>query len=289
MGFQVNTNIDALKAYQQLARTNASTAKAQLRIASGLRINSVADDTSGFNVGTSLKGKVAVMKGALSNISAAKNLLSTAEGSLLSINDLLVKIDGKLSDSTNPTNNRTSLANDIKALATEINSTLQNTKFNNTKLLFSGAGDGFIFQVGESTDTLKLDFAGSLASTGGGGYGTNISLTLNSFISTSASVLSSTGTGLGTVTGLQSALASLKSVVSDSLGKIGNFTQRLDIKENTLNISMTNAKATISRLFDANMALEQLNATRGSILAQAGTAMLSQLNSSPQQVLQLFR
>ena len=45
----------------------------------------------------------------------------------------------------------------------------------------------------------------------------------------------------------------------------------------------------LSRLFDANMALEQLNATRGSILAQAGTAMLAQLNSSPQQVLQLFR
>ena len=289
MSFKVNTNIDALKAYFQLARTNATTAKAQLRLASGKRINSVADDTSGFNVGTSLKGKVAVMKGAQSNISAAKNLLSTAEGSLLGVNDLLVKIDGKLSDSTNPTNDRTSIANDIKALANEIQSTLQNTKFNDTKLLFSGAGSGFIFQVGESTDTISLDFASSLASTGNGGYGTGISASISSFVNVAASTLESASGSASTVAGLQTALSNLKTAVSDSLGKIGNFTQRLDVKESTMNVAITNAESSISRLFDADMAKEQLNATRGTILAQAGTAMLAQLNSSPQAVLQLFR
>jgi len=289
MGFKVNTNIDALKAYYQLARTNATTAKAQLRLASGKRINSVADDTSGFNVGTSLKGKVAVMKGAQSNIASAKNLLSTAEGSLLGINDLLVKIDGKLSDSTNPTNDRTSIANDIKALANEIQSTVQNTKFNDTKLLFSGAGSGFIFQVGESTDTIALDFASSLASTGGGGYGSGISASISSFVNVAASTLESASGSAATIAGLQTALSNLKTAVSDSLGKIGNFTQRLDVKESTMNVAITNAQSSISRLFDADMAKEQLNATRGSIIAQAGTAMLAQLNSSPQAVLQLFR
>ena len=291
MGFKVNTNIDALKAYYQLARTNATTSKAQLRIASGKRINSVADDTSGFNVGTSLKGKVAVMKGAQSNIASAKNLLSTAEGSLLGINDLLVKIDGKLSDSTNPTNDRTSIANDIKALANEIQSTVKNTKFNNTTLLFSGASTGFIFQVGESTDTISLDFASSLASSasGTGGYGSGISASIASFVNISASTLESASGSAASVAGMQTMLSSLKTAVSDSLGKIGNFTQRLDVKESTMNVAITNAQSSISRLFDADMAKEQLNATRGSIIAQAGTAMLAQLNSSPQAVLQLFR
>lgn len=288
MGFKVNTNIDALKAYYQLAKTNSMTAKAQLRIASGKRINSVADDTSGFNVGTSLKGKVSVMKAAQSNVSAAKDMMSTAEGSLLAINDLLVKIDGKLSDATNPTNDRTSLANDIQALANEIQGTLKNTKYNDTNLLFSGAGNGFVFQVGESTDTLSLDFASALASTGGGGYGSGISASISSFVNVSASTLESTS-GSSSVAALQTALTSLKSAVSSSLGKIGNFTQRLNVKADTLNVSIANAKSSISRLFDADMAFEQLNATRGSILSQAGTAMLSQLNTSPQQVLQLFR
>jgi flagellin len=287
MGFQVNTNISALKAYYQLSRVNAETQQAQLRLASGRRINNVADDTSGFNVGSSLKSKVNVMNSAQNNIASAKNMISTAEGALLGINDLLLKIDGKLSDSYNPTNDRAALANDIKALANEIHATLQNTKFNNTQLLFSAAGAGFKFQVGESTDTMNIDFAASIASTGGSGYGTNVSVTLGSFANVAAATLESTS-GAGSVQGLQTALASLKAAVSDALGDIGNFSQRLDIKEETLNTAITNAESSISRLFDADMAREQLNATRGTILSQAATAMLAQLNFAPQAVLQLF-
>ena len=289
MGFRVNTNIDALKAYYQLARVNKETSEAQLKLASGKRILQVADDTSGFNIGTSLKGKISVMRAAQNNVSSAKDMMATAEGALLGINDLLVKIDGKLSDATNPTADRTSLASDIKALAEEIHNTLKATKFNNTTLLFSGAGSGFVFQVGEATDTMDLNFASSLASTGGSGYGENVSVTLGSLANVAASTLESAGGSAATVAGLQTALLSLKSVVSDALGKIGNFTQRLSIKEETLNVSISNAESSVSRLFDADMALEQLNATRGSILQQSATAMLSQLNISPQQVLQLFQ
>jgi flagellin len=287
MGFRVNTNTDALQAYYQLSKVNAETTKAQLRLSSGKRILNVGDDTSGFNVGTSLKGKVSVMQGAQGNIASAKNLLSTAEGSLLSMNDLLTKIEGKLSDATNPTADRTALQDDIKALSNEIQSILKSTKFNDSQILFSGAGKGFAFQVGESTDTLNLDFASSLASTGGGGYGANVSVSLGSFANVSATVLMSTS-GAASVQGLQTALSTLKTAVSGALGKIGNFTQRLDIKDDTLNVAIANAQSSISRLFDADMAKEQLAATRGSILQQAGTAMLAQLNFAPQQVLQLF-
>ena len=287
MPFKVNTNINALKAYYQLAKVNAQTTKAQLRMASGKRILQVADDTSGFNVGTSLKGKVAVMQGAQNNIAAAKNMLSTAEGALLGVNDLLVSIEGKLSDATNPTNDRTALASDIQALAKEIQATLKNTKFNNTNLLFSAAGAGFTFQVGEAGDTINIDYASSLASTGSGGYASGISASLASFVNVSASTLECT-TGATSVAALQTALASLKSAVTDALGDIGNFTQRLDIKSDTLDVAITNAQASISRLFDADMAMEQLKATRGQIIGQAATAMLAQLNMAPQQVLQLF-
>ena len=289
MSFRVNTNVNALQAYHELAKANMESSKAQLKLASGKRILSVADDTSGFNIGTSLKGKISVMKGAQSNVAAAKTLLSTAEGSLLGINDLLVKIEGKLSDATNPTTDQTAIKDDIQALAKELHDTLKGAKYNNTSVLFSGAGAGFTFQVGEATDTLKLDFASALASTAGGGYGTNISESISSFVNLTASTLSSISGSAATIAGLQTALLNLKTAVSGSLGKIGNFTQRLDIKEDTLNVSVANAEASVSRLFDADMAMEQLNATRGSIKSQAATAMLSQLNLSPQQVLQLFQ
>ncbi len=287
MPFKVNTNINALKAYYQLAKVNAQTTKSQLRLASGKRILQVADDTSGFNVGTSLKGKVAVMRGAKNNISAAKNMLSTAEGALLGVNDLLVSIEGKLSDATNPTNDRTALASDIQALAKEIDATLKNTKYNNTNLLFSAAGSGFVFQVGEANDTMNINYASSIADSSNNGYQSGISASLNSFINVTASTLESTS-GSGSIQALQTALTSLKTAVIDALGDIGNFTQRLDIKSDTIDVAITNAEASISRLFDADMAMEQLKATRGQIIGQAATAMLAQLNMAPQQVLQLF-
>ncbi len=288
MGFRINTNIDALKAYYQLARVNKEATQAQLRMSSGKRILHVADDTSGFNVGTSLKGKISVMKAAQNNVAAAKDMMATAEGALIGINDLLVQIEGKISDATNPTNDRTSLASDIRALATEIQNTLKSSKYNNTTLLFSGAGEGFVFQVGEAGDTIKIDFASSLASTGSGGYANGISASLASFVNVSASTLEST-TGASSIAGLQTALASLKSAITEALGDIGNFTQRLNVREETLNVAITNAEASVSRLFDADMAMEQLKATRAQILGQAATAMLSQLNMAPQQVLQLFQ
>jgi len=289
MTFRVNTNISALKAYQQLANANKMTSAARLRLASGKRIRSVADDTSGFNIGTSLKGKVAVMKGAQGNIASAKNLLSTAESGLLNINDLITQIEGKLSDVTNPTTDRGSVANDIKALATEIQSIFTKTKFNNTNLLSGSASQkGFTFQVGESGDTLNLDYASSIASSGGAGLSTNTAGQLGSF--TSAAVMTAASLASSTiVTALNTTVTNLKGTVTSALGNIGNSTQRLNIKDDNLNVAVTNAQASISRLFDADMAAEQLNATKGSILQQSATAMLAQLNVAPQQVLQLFQ
>ncbi len=284
MSFRINTNVDALSAYNALAKTNKETSMAQLRIASGKRINSVADDTSGFQIGKSLEGKISVMKAAQGNVSGAKNMLATAEGSLQSVNDLLVKIEGKLSDATNPTADRTAIASDIANMATELSNILGTSKFNNTSLL-TGSGDsktGFVFQVGNDyTDRITMDYATSILSTNATGFNTSVSNFLG--------VQMGSVTNSATITTLQANLATLKSEVASALGKIGNFVQRLDIREETLNIGISNAQSSVSRIFDADMAMEQLNATRGSILGQAATAMVSQLNSAPQAVLSLFK
>lgn len=291
MGFRINTNVDALSAYVNLDKTNKMATQAQMRLASGKRINSVADDTSGYNIGKSLEGRLQVMKSAQFNIGSAKNLLSTAEGSLSGVNDLLIKIEGKMSDATNPTADRARIADDIKALASEIQSTLESTKFNNTSLLSgTAAAGGFTFQIGPelSADRLKLDFADSLLT------GTNVATNINTSIGNLKNITADhiSGYTSSASMGLQSLaqnLGSLKSAVSTALGKIGNFSQRLDIKDDVLNTAITNTQSSYSRIFDADMAMEQLNATRGSIIGQAGLTMLAQLNQAPGQVLSLFR
>jgi flagellin len=50
-----------------------------------------------------------------------------------------------------------------------------------------------------------------------------------------------------------------------------------------------NLTAAESRIRDVDMAEEMVKLTKSQILQQAGTAMLSQANQSPQSVLQLLR
>ncbi len=272
MSFQINTNLDALKAYNALATVNAQTSKAQLRLASQKRINSVADDTSGYRVGKELEGKVALMKAAQGNIGSAKNILSTAESALSNINDLLTQIKGKVLDASDPTKNLTSLANDINALGDEISSIFTNTKFNDTTLLSGSSvptNSNFAFKTGESESTTV-------------NFGTLNTISLGS--------ITSSGTGKATSANITSVdVSSIQTAVQDALGKIGNFSQRLDVKDSYLTSAITNASASISRLFDADMAMEQLNATKGQIGQQIATAMLSQTNTNPQNLLSLFR
>ncbi len=269
MPFQINTNVNALFAYNALAQTTENTNKAQLQLATGLRINSVADDTSGYRVGKELQGKIAVMQSAQNNVGSAKDILSTAESALSSINDLLIQIQGKVTDANDPTKNLSSLANDIKALGNEISSIFSNTQFNSTSLLSGSsvpASANFIFQTGVS-ETSTINF------------GTLSNLDLSSLTTaTSASI-----TGLGT------AVSAYQGDVQDALGSIGNWTQRLNVKNDYLTSAITNATSTTSRLFNADMASAQLAATKGQIQEQIGTTQLYNINTAPQSLLALFR
>jgi len=53
--------------------------------------------------------------------------------------------------------------------------------------------------------------------------------------------------------------------------------------------SRENKAAALSRIMDADFAMETANLTRGQILAQAGTAMVAQANQIPSNVLSLLR
>ena len=288
MGFQIATNIGALKAYNALSSLNSKTQKAQLRLATQKRINSVADDTSGFNVGKSLDQKVKLMQAAQGNVGSAKDMLATAESQLISIKDMLTQIRAKKADASNPAADKAAIANDIKSIGLEIDSAIATTKFNNTNLLMSGAsgtGSGFSFQTGAaSTDTLNVNYGqyigGSDDTSTNGGSATNVHASVKAGLD---AILGATSANIGSID-----FDSFETAVDNALGSIGNYVQRLDAKDDFLTSAIANSQASVSRLFDADMAQEQLNATKSSIGAQAATAMLAQLNFAPQGVLQLL-
>jgi flagellin len=77
--------------------------------------------------------------------------------------------------------------------------------------------------------------------------------------------------------------------VSEWTAGIGALMARLQAKEETVMVAQVNVEASWNTIYNADMAKEQVYATRDQILQQTATAMLAQANTAPQSVLQLFR
>ncbi len=71
--------------------------------------------------------------------------------------------------------------------------------------------------------------------------------------------------------------------------RLGAFQNRLEYTSKSLNVAAENTSTSLSRIYDADMALEMMNMTQNNIISQAGMAILSQANQRPQQLLQLLQ
>mgnify|MGYP005811350149 CR=1 FL=1 len=88
-----------------------------------------------------------------------------------------------------------------------------------------------------------------------------------------------------TILRIDAALAS----VSDLRGTLGAIQNRFESTINSLQSVSENLSASRSRILDTDFAAETAALTRAQILQQAGTAMVAQANSVPQNVLSLLR
>ena len=77
--------------------------------------------------------------------------------------------------------------------------------------------------------------------------------------------------------------------VSDLRGTLGAIQNRFESTINSLQTVGENLSASRSRILDTDFAAETAALTRAQILQQAGTAMVAQANSVPQNVLSLLR
>jgi flagellin len=77
--------------------------------------------------------------------------------------------------------------------------------------------------------------------------------------------------------------------VNSSLASLGSLMARLNFKSEQVSGAQVNMEGAYSRIMNANMAEEQMNASKYSILQQTAVAMLAQANQAPQSLLTLFR
>lgn len=274
-GSRINTNISAYNALNALNGVNREMGVHQLRLASGKKINTSADDPSGYVISKKMEGRIRALNASLDNVGDAQSVYGVAEGAYQSIADILVQLKDKQTRANNGgmgTDELTAIAGELNQLMTEIDDINSQTKYNGTLLFKKLAADtaySKTFQVGEaSTDTLTVGFA---ATTGALGL-----LGVAAGAVTSANIATLTvDTGLSTV--------------NTEIGTIGAVLNRFSTKEANLTTAITNTQAAKSRISDADIASEQISAIKLQILQQTATAQLAQANSSPQVFLSLFR
>ena len=280
----INTNLMSLNAQRNLSATQSALATSVQRLSTGLRVNSAKDDAAGLAIAERMNTQVRGMNVAIRNANDAISLSQTAEGSLSKINDMGQRMRELAVQSANATNNATdreSLDAEFQALSAEIKRNLEGTSFNGTKLFAALAT--MTFQVGANntpTDQIAV-------------------VTTNLTAETSMTDILGGGTGGG------AAAADIKEVGKsrEALGKLDKMLATVNAKRaefgatqnrfeaviQTLQVSAENQTAARSRIMDADFASETASLTRSQVLQQAGTAMLSQANSLPNNVLSLLR
>ncbi|WP_251965298.1 flagellin [Salinibacter ruber] len=170
---QINTNIQAQQAFQNLSDTSEQLADTRERLTTGLRINSASDDAAGFEIAEGLEARTGSQQQALRNIGDAKSALSVAEGGLDSQLNILQSAREKAVQAANGSlsqNERDAIAGELKEQIGEINDIAKNTTFNGDKLIEGGtSGDngnsvGLTFQTGsESDQTFDVNIQNSTA------------------------------------------------------------------------------------------------------------------------------
>jgi flagellin len=192
MSLVVNTNLTSLVTQNYLSTSQNQLAQATTRLASGLRINSAADDAAGYAISQRLTAQVNGANTAVQNANNGVSLVQTAQGSLAQITSNLQTVRQlavESANATNSTSDRQSLNNEAQQLLQEVDRVAASANFNGVNLL-DGSFTNQQFQVGANAgDTISI---ASISSARISQLGTSNQAT----VTTGALAVASTGTNL---------------------------------------------------------------------------------------------
>ncbi len=275
MALIVNNNIASINAQRNLGISTAQLQGSVARLSSGLRITRAADDAAGLGISETLRAQIRSINQAVRNSNDGISLLQIADGGAGNIGGILARLRELAEQSASGilgSNERSFLDQEFVALRSEIDRISAVTEFNGVKLLSGTGNDSLSIQIGfrsSANDTLTLSLNDLDTSR----------LTLSTVnVSTAANALSA----LGNIDSAISAVASARA-------NIGSLQNRIDAAVLNLEVANENVSAAESRIRDADIAFETAKFTRNQILVSAGTSILAQANTLPQQALSLLQ
>lgn len=155
---RINHNISALKANNQLSRTNKLLDASLQRLSSGYRINSAADDSAGLAISEKMRTQISGLEQASRNASDGISVIQTAEGALIEVEAMLQRMRELAVQSANgiyTTEDRIAIQAEIDQLNQEITRISETTEFN-TMTLLDGNIDRKSFSNNNNVNLISL-------------------------------------------------------------------------------------------------------------------------------------
>lgn len=294
----INTNFASLSAQRNLRANGVALQSTIDRLSSGLRVNSSKDDAAGLAIAERMNAQIRAFNVSQRNASDGISYLQVADGGLAKISDNLQRMrelsvqakNGVLTDT-----DRQNLDREYAELAKEVGRLVEGSTYN-TRPLFTADNSGLTLQIGAGNTgydslTLYLTVDGQAGSDSlQEALGSTNPATIQADVATyfgDIRTVGAVGTG-----GAANSIAVLDEAI-DSITTIratlGANLSRLDQVIASLDTGSTNLSTARGRIMDADYARETASLTRTQILQQAGTAMLTQANQLPNQVLSLLR
>ncbi len=167
----IRNNLPAIFAHRNFGIHQKTMSKAMLRISSGYRINSAADDAAGLAISERMRGQIRGLKMASQNAQNAISMLQTAEGGLNETHAILQRmkeLSVQASNGTLSNDDRKLLNIEYQALLDEIDRISNTTHYNGIYLLNGSTGGkegaGAVGNLGlSSTD---ISYTGGFEGTG---------------------------------------------------------------------------------------------------------------------------
>lgn len=160
MAMVVKNNIGAKNTLNELDKNNKAAAKDLKKLASGMRINSAADDASGYAIADRMDVQIRSLEQDNQNSQNGSAMLKTAEGAISSTVDILRTLKEKVINAANDTNTDADRATIQKELNQAVEQIDENSNVTyNGKRLIDGSQNSTVLDPGTQTTFANMSLA----------------------------------------------------------------------------------------------------------------------------------
>jgi flagellin len=152
MAMVVKNNMSAKNTLNQLDKNDKASAKSLKKIASGMKINSAADDASGYSISEKMRVQIQGLEQDTDNTQTGSSMLKVAEGGIQSTVDVLKTLKEKVINAANDTNTDADRATIQKELDQAVDQLDENASVvYNNKMMLDGSKNNEVLSPGTKT------------------------------------------------------------------------------------------------------------------------------------------